>query len=280
MMRIGAAQMVSTAVVEDNLAAADRLLASAADQGVELLVLPENFALFGEKQLRQVGEAESDAAGPLRRYLQHSARRFGLWIVGGTLPTTELHGVTRRPPAAGRVFAASLVINARGEEVGRYDKIHLFDVDVGDRQGRYRESDTFAAGSAPGLVDTPWGRLGLAVCYDLRFPEYFRLLAEHGAQLIVVPSAFTYVTGEAHWRILMQARAIENLCYVAGACQGGEHDSKRRTWGDSLVVDPWGQVLAHRHQGEGLVVADIDFDRVAALRGKMPVHKHRRFSVT
>ncbi|TQV80165.1 carbon-nitrogen hydrolase family protein [Exilibacterium tricleocarpae] len=276
-MRIAALQMVSTPVLADNLAVAERLLAEAADGGAELAVLPENFAVFGKRDLLSEGEAERHSTGPMRTYLRRCAQRFGLWLVGGTLPTVAPHAGVQPPPQ--RVFAASFVINAQGEEVGRYDKVHLFDVDVNDGQGRYRESDTFAPGKRPEVVETPWGRLGVAVCYDLRFPEYFRLLVDDGAELIVVPSAFTYVTGKAHWQILMQARAVENLCYMAGACQGGQHDSKRRTWGDSMVVDPWGAVLARRPQGEGVVIADIDFGEVARRRGTMPVHRHRRFSI-
>ncbi len=293
---IAALQMVSCCDLETNLQVAEELIDEAVEQGAKMVVLPENFAVFGVRDLYSCGLEEATPAGPIRGFLRQMAQRYGIWLVGGTLPTTQPHPqiAARAEPAddsgvsaaetvvsapQNRVYAACFVVNSAGEEVGRYDKIHLFDVDVGRRQERYRESESFFHGGCPVVVDTPWGRLGLAICYDIRFPEYFRLLMDRGAELVAIPSAFTYVTGKAHWQILLQARAIENLCFMVGASQGGEHENRRRTWGGSAIVSPWGEMLTERGQGEGIVIADIDLAEVAQARRRMPIHDHRQFTV-
>ena len=270
-LRVAAAQMCSGPEVEANLTQVDELLAEAHRQEVRLLVLPENFAVFGRRDLAAVAEP-----GRVEDFLAERAQRYGLWLVAGTLP----YGCGRagRVPPAPRVFAGCGVWSPDGVCLDRYDKCHLFDVDVADGVGRYRESDNFAAGDTPVVVPTPWGKLGLSICYDLRFPEYYRRLADLGAQLLAVPSAFTYTTGEAHWEVLLRARAIENQCFVLAANQGGDHGNNRRTWGHSCVVDPWGRVLACRTApGPGLAVADLDLTAQAELRRQMPVLDHRRF---
>jgi deaminated glutathione amidase len=237
--------------------------------------LPENFAIFGRKDLITCAEAQ-DAPGPIMRFLAERARHYGLWLVAGSLPYATGRDGCAAP--AQRVFPGCGVWSPEGLCVARYDKCHLFDVDVVDAVGRYRESDQFAAGDEPVLVATPWGPLGLSICYDLRFPEYYRTLVAQGALMVAVPSAFTYSTGEAHWEVLLRARAIENQCFVLAANQGGDHGNHRRTWGHSCVIDPWGRVLACRTEpGPGLVLADLDFSAQAELRRKMPVLQHQRF---
>lgn len=267
---IAAIQMCSGTDLAANLDAAEGLLRQAAAAGARLAVLPENFAMFDASQYRLVA---SHLPGILAR-LTGLARELGLWVVAGTLP------VAMRPDGEpvpdGRVRAACHVISAAGECVARYDKIHLFDVDVADAQGAYRESATFEPGDAVVCADTPWGCIGLTVCYDLRFPELFRALVDKGAELVTVPAAFTAVTGAAHWQALLRARAIENQIMVVGAGQGGWHSSSRQTWGHSQVIDAWGQVLAVREEGTGVVLASWDRDEQVSLQKRMPVRKHRR----
>jgi len=263
---IAAIQMVSGPEVDANLAQAAVLLAQAAAAGARLAVLPENFALMGLRETDKLTVAEADGDGPIQAFLGEQARRHGLWLVGGTIP---LRG------AGERARAACLLYDERGERVARYDKMHMFDVQVGDQEA-YRESATLEPGSEPVLVETPFGRLGLAVCYDLRFPELFRLLAGQGMQILALPSAFTATTGAAHWEVLLRARAVENLCYVVAAAQGGRHANGRETFGDSMIVEPWGRVLARRATGEGVVAAPIDLDHLRELRARFPALDHRR----
>ncbi|HEY6132040.1 MAG TPA: carbon-nitrogen hydrolase family protein, partial [Halioglobus sp.] len=273
-LRVAAAQMCSGPDIPANLAQADTLIAQARRDGAGLVVLPENFAVFGRKDLASCAEM-SDTPGPILGFLAERSRHYGLWLVAGTLPYAT--GTDGRL-APNRVFPGCGVWTPEGVCTARYDKCHLFDVDVADGMGRYRESDQFAAGSGPVVVNTPWGALGLSICYDLRFPEYYRLLGERGALMLAVPSAFTYNTGEAHWEVLLRARAIENQCFVLAANQGGDHANNRRTWGHSCVIDPWGKLLAGRTEpGPGLAIADLDFSAQAELRSKMPVLGHRRF---
>lgn len=270
MNRVAVLQMVSTDRIDANLAEAGRLLAEAAAAGARLAVLPENFALLDAGRLRATAETEWDV---LCDWVAAAAVRHGLWIVAGTLPAA------RRPdgsPVAERVRAASLVFDDQGQLRARYDKLHMFDVDVADAQGQYRESSYLEPGDRLVVVDTPVGRLGLSVCYDLRFPELYRRLTEAGAELVAVPSAFTYVTGEAHWQTLLQARAIENQLYVLGANQGGVHSPRRQTWGHSQIIDPWGSVLASWSTGPGLALAALDPQQLAERRARMPVLQHRR----
>jgi nitrilase len=261
-------QMTSTAIVRENLDAAEELLREAARAGAVLAALPENFALMGLKDEDKFAAAEVDGRGIIQDWLAATARALNLWIVAGTIPITL--------PGESRVVAANLVIDAQGERRARYDKIHLFDVDIPQRAERYRESATIAPGHTPVVVDTPIGRLGLAVCYDVRFPELFRILAAQGAQLLSLPSAFTVPTGEAHWNVLLRARAIENLCFLLAPAQSGTHASGRATYGHSIIVDPWGTELASRTQGPGVVLAEIDLSMSQATRTRFPALAHRR----
>jgi nitrilase len=223
---------------------------------------------MGLQDADKLGVAEPAGRGPIQDALAALAARLGLWIVAGTVPLAT--------PGGGRVAAASLVYDSAGCVVARYDKIHLFDVDIPARDEIYRESSTVAPGSSPQVIDTPAGRLGLAVCYDVRFPELFRELARRGAQWFVLPSAFTVPTGRAHWETLLRARAIENLAFMVAAAQSGTHASGRETWGDSLVVDYWGAVLARLPAGEGVVTAALELDAQALARSQFPALQHRR----
>jgi predicted amidohydrolase len=275
LLRAAVAQMCSGPDLDANLKQVEALLAEAAAEGVQLLVLPENFAVFGRGDRHLFGEA-GDGSGAIEHFLAAAARRHQLWLVAGTAP--YLVSGDGRPAPADKVFPGCGVWSPAGECVTRYDKCHLFDVDVADGVGQYRESDHFAAGQKPVAAPTPWGPVGLSICYDLRFPEYYRELVQLGATLLTVPSAFTYRTGEAHWEVLLRARAIENQCFVLAANQGGQHDAKRRTWGHSCIIDPWGRVLACRQEeGAGLAIADLDFAALRELRRQMPVLAHRRF---
>jgi nitrilase len=267
-MKIAALQTVSGPSVAANIEAARALLQQAAASGAELAVLPEYFCLMGHRDTDKLAVRESFGAGPVQTFLSETARALKLWIVGGTLPLAgadEAH-----------VRNTSLAYSPQGECVARYDKIHLFRFDNGREQ--YDESRVIEGGSAPQAFTLPsrdghaW-RVGLSVCYDLRFPELYRTLA---ADLLLVPSAFTYVTGQAHWELLLRARAVENLAYVAAPAQGGTHENGRRTWGHSMVVDPWGSVLAQRSEdGAGVVLADIDIARVRQVRSQLPALDHR-----
>lgn len=268
MSRIAAVQMTSGADVAANRASAERLIAEAAAAGATLVALPESWFQLGCEEAAKLALVEPEGHGPLQDFLAAQAARHGIWLLGGTVP---LQG-----EEPGRVCASSLLFDAQGRIGARYDKIHLFDVDVEDATGTYRESATIEGGERIVVADTPCGRLGLTVCYDLRFPELFRSMSAAGAELFVVPSAFTAVTGRAHWEVLLRARAIENLAYVLAPAQWGRHGGGRETWGDSLIVDPWGMVLARRAQGEGVVVADIDLPRLHARRNAFPCLEHRR----
>lgn len=269
--RVAAIQMCSGADLARNLDEAEEQLREAASAGAVLAVLPENFAVFDATRYRLVA---AQLPSILER-LERLARELQLWIVAGTLPAATRPDGHAIPD--GRVRTACHVISASGACVARYDKIHLFDVEVADAQGAYRESATFEPGDEVVCVDTPFGRIGLAVCYDLRFPELFRALLDKGAELIALPAAFTAVTGEAHWQALLRARAIENQVMVVGAGQGGWHNPSRQTWGHTQIVDAWGRVLAERHPaGAGCVVASWDRDEQVSLQKRMPVQKHRR----
>ncbi|WP_432697948.1 carbon-nitrogen hydrolase family protein [Marinobacterium sp. YM272] len=273
MSRVAVVQMVSTVDVEANLKQAQALLEQAADAGARLALLPENFALFDSVSVLALAEAELESR-VLESWLAEQARHLGLWVIAGSLPAVDRPDGSRVPD--GRVRSRMLVFNDQGEVVARYDKRHLFDVDVGDAQSRYRESDRFEPGDEVLVVDSPLGVLGLSVCYDLRFPLHYQRLRELGAELLLVPSAFTAVTGKAHWEVLLRARAIETQCYCLGADQGGWHSRTRETWGHSMVVDPWGEVMASHVQGAGLALADIDLKALHKLRSQMPVWQHRR----
>jgi len=266
--KVAVIQMVSGADWQGNLEQAAQLIADAATQGAQLALLPENFAVFDAEQLLSRGREEATAEGPIRAFLAQQARQHGLWLVGGSVPILSADGR--------RVRAACLVLDAQGREVARYDKLHLFDVDVADAQAAYRESEKIEPGERLVLVDTPVGRLGLSICYDLRFPDLYQALVEAGAELISVPAAFTQVTGAAHWEVLLRARAIETQCYLLAADQGGVHNPRRETFGHSMVVDPWGRTLECLAGGEGVLCAEVDRAMIADLRAKMPLRAHRR----
>jgi nitrilase len=279
-MKIAAIQMVSGSNVQTNLQHARRLLESAAQQGAELAVLPEYFCLMGNSDTDKLAIGEPFGSGPLQQFLSDRARVLGLWLVGGTLPLTDpgMAGALATAPTLDRVSNSSLVFSPEGACVARYNKIHLFRFDNG--RERYDESVVLTAGQEPVSFDLPskdghtW-RIGLSVCYDLRFAELYRGYAQAGAHLLLVPSAFTYTTGHDHWEVLLRARAIENLAFVAAAAQGGLHDNQRRTWGHAMTVDPWGKVLAQHAEGEAVVMSELDFANLASCRARLPALQHR-----
>lgn len=276
-VRVAAIQMVSGTDLEINLRSAARLVERAASDGAKLIVLPETFALFLAAEQRELGQREAGVkSGPdarVRPFLAALAAQYGVWLVGGTLPIVDADDPRPR--------AACLVFDASGAEVARYDKLHLFNVDVGDKQGRYCESDTFCPGDVAriSVVDTPFGKLGLSVCYDLRFAELYQTLRDRGADIIAVPSAFTLRTGLAHWLPLLRARAIETQTFLIGANQGGAHSEKRHTSGGSAIISSWGEVLGEAGFGEAVVIADLDLAQMRREREAMPVASHRRFDV-
>lgn len=273
---VAAVQMVSGPDIHANLDSAGRLIAEAASTNAQLVLLPENFAVLDGGPLQQYGEIEGASHTLLQSFLSEQARIHGLILVAGTIPLLSRPGNSDEILTDGRVRPACLVYGPDGNVMARYDKIHLFDVIVEDRQAAYSESRSFEPGSELATVETAIGHLGLSICYDLRFPELYRRLRELGAEIITVPSAFTHTTGKAHWEVLLRARAIENQCYVIAANQGGVHNEKRETWGHSMIVDPWGTVLDCLPGGEGLAVGKIDLDTLKKIRSNMPVMTHRR----
>jgi nitrilase len=268
-MKIAAVQMVSTPDLGRNLEAAARLVDQAAGAGAQLVALPEYFCLMGRNDADKlsIAEAPGDAvAGTVQRFLSETARRHGLWLVGGTLPV--------RVASGDRVLNRCAVYAPDGHEAAHYDKIHLFAFDNG--RERYDEGRTLQAGNTPVAVQAGPLRVGLSVCYDLRFPELYRALMDPPCDVISVPAAFTHTTGRAHWELLLRARAVENQCYVLAPAQGGTHENGRRTWGHSMVVDPWGVVLDVLPEGEGFVIAELDAERIAQVRLQLPALAHRR----
>ncbi len=270
MSRVAAIQMASGPNVNANLLEAERLIARAAKAGAKLVVLPENFSIMGMTEYDKVKVRETDGKGPMQNFLADVSARYGIWVVGGTVP------MAARDPA--KVNAACLVYNDKGQRVARYDKIHLFDVLLPESGEHYNESATIESGGDVVVIDTPFGRLGLAICYDLRFPELFRRMVQENVEIIAIPSAFTAITGRAHWETLVRARAIENLSYVIAAAQGGYHANGRETHGDSMIVDPWGIVQDRLPRGSGVVVSDIDLHRLTDIRRSFPVLEHRRIN--
>ena len=267
---IATLQLCADAEVAPNLAVAGELVRRAAGAGAAVALLPENFGFMGRSEADKLRVAERDGAGPMQDFLAEAAARHRIWLIGGTLPM-------KVPESPERTTNTCLVYDADGRRVARYDKIHLFDVDLPGRTESYRESAFVERGQAAVLVDTPVGRVGLSVCYDVRFPELYRELVRQGAQVLVVPAAFTAPTGRAHWEVLLRARAIENMAYVAAAAQSGLHANGRETYGDSLVVDYWGRVLDRLPRGSGLVTADIDLAAQASARDSFPVLANRVF---
>ena len=262
-VRVAALQMVSTPRVDENLAMAERLIADAVAQGAGLVALPEYFPIMGMSDSDKVALREVDGNGPIQAFLADAARRHGVWLVAGSLP---LHASD-----PGKVLNSCLVYDPTGQRVARYDKIHLFGFQKGAEC--YNESATIEAGTEPVAFETPFGRIGLSICYDLRFPELYRALG--ACDLHIVPAAFTETTGRAHWEILLRARAIENQCYVLAIGQGGRHENGRETHGNSLLIDPWGEILDRKAKGQGIVIGKLDHARIADIRASLPALKHR-----
>ena len=263
-MKIAAVQMISGPEVGPNLDTAGRRIAEAAAAGARLVALPEYFPLIGATDEARLAARETPGAGPIQAFLAAAAARHGVWLVGGSIP------LAGSDPA--KLLNSCLVFDDRGRQVARYDKIHLFDFTKGAE--RYDEAATIEPGKEVVVLDTPAGRVGLAICYDLRFPELFRAMGP--LDLIVLPAAFTDTTGKAHWELLLRARAVENQCYVLASAQGGLHPTGRMTHGNSMIVDPWGEVLARLDKGEGVIVAELDAARIAEVRTSLPALKHRK----
>lgn len=266
--RFAAIQMASGPNVQANLLEAGRLIGAAVEAKARMVVLPENFAIMGMTEQDKIAVRETDGQGPIQDFLAQQAARHQIWIVGGTIPLVS--------KTDNKVRAACLLFDDHGRRVARYDKIHLFDVRIEESGEKYTESETIEPGDQPVVVDTPFGRLGLAVCYDLRFPELFRALVDQGMEILAMPAAFTAITGRAHWEVLVRARAIENLCYVIAAAQGGYHVNGRETHGDSMIVDPWGVVLDRLPHGSGVVLAEFGKRRLTNFRRNLPCLYHRR----
>ena len=264
MTKVAAVQMVSTPDVADNIVTARRLVAEAAATGAQLVTLPEYWPIMGMLDADKVAHAEQPGQGPIQDFMAEAAKEHGIWLIGGTLPLVSID--TRR------VMNTTLVYGPDGKPVSRYDKIHLFGFTKGHES--YDEARTIVPGAAVGTFTAPFGRVGLSVCYDLRFPELYRAMGE--CTLIVVPAAFTHTTGMAHWEILLRARAIENQCYVLASAQGGTHANGRRTFGHSMLIDPWGEIKDVLAEGEGVVSGDIDLDYLARVRESLPALKHRK----
>lgn len=268
MAHVGLLQMVSSADVQRNLDGLETWFQQAQQQRVQLMVLPENFAFMGRDEADKLRIAEQPGQGLIQQTIRQLAKRYGMWVIAGTIPLIA---------SEKRVTASCLVYNDLGEEIARYDKIHLFNLRLSAGE-MYQESLTIEPGNRVVVIDTPVGRVGLSVCYDLRFPELFQQMAFEGAEIFTVPSAFTAITGVAHWDVLLRARAIENLCYVLAPNQGGEHASGRETYGHSMVVEPWGKRVTQHAIGPGLLVADVDLQRLQTLRQQLPCSEHHVLS--
>ncbi len=264
MTTVAAIQMVSTPEVGENLATTRRLVAEAAGRGATLVALPEYWPIMGRSDADKVAHAEQPGSGPIQDCMAQLAREHGIWLVGGTLPMVS--------PEAGKVLNTTLIYDPQGRSMSRYDKIHLFGFNKGTES--YDEARTIVPGETVGVFDAPFGRVGLSVCYDLRFPELYRAMGE--CALIIVPAAFTHTTGRAHWEVLLRARAIENQCYVLAAAQGGLHVNGRRTYGHSMLVDPWGEVKAVLPEGEGVISGELDPAYLAGVRESLPALRHRK----
>ncbi len=267
-LQVAAIQMASGPNVQANLLEAAQLIGDAAKGGAKIIVLPENFAFMGKSERKLLDIYEREGQGPIQDFLSDQARKHEVWLIGGTIPL-EAH-------RQDKVRAACLIYDSDGHRVARYDKMHLFDVHLVDAHEEYTESKVIEPGDQVVVVDTPCGRWGVAVCYDLRFPELFRSMLDQQVEMFVVPASFTALTGKAHWEVLVRARAIENLCYVIAAAQGGYHVNGRETYGNTMIVDPWGVILERLPRGAGFVCADIDRSRLESTRRNFPAIEHRR----
>jgi nitrilase len=266
--KLAAVQITTGPDVEKNLAAIEIQIQNAVKEGANIIALPEVFACYDSQKYLALGQQELQATGNLRSRMSAWAKDNKVYLIGGTIPVLE--------PKESKVYPRCYFYNDQGEELGYYDKIHLFDVDIGDAQGRYRESDMFLSGDEVKVFPTPYGNVGLTICYDLRFPYVFDRLRKAGADIISVVAAFTETTGKAHWQPLLQARAIEQQCYILASNQYGQHDEKRRTFGHSMVISPWGEVLDQLPAGEGFSCAEIDLEEVQRIRREMPIANHQR----
>tara|TARA_B110001454_G_scaffold12912_1_gene11731 strand:+ start:1298 stop:2113 length:816 start_codon:yes stop_codon:yes gene_type:complete len=266
--KIAAVQITTGPDVEKNLQAIETQIIQAASQGAKIIALPEVFACYDSQKYLALGKQEMTVLGNLRSRMASWARDNKVYLIGGTIPVLE--------PKLSKVYPRCYFYNDQGEEQGYYDKIHLFDVDIADAQGRYRESDMFLSGDQIKVFPTPYGNVGLTICYDLRFPYLFDRLRKAGADIISVVAAFTEATGRAHWQPLLQARGIEQQCYILGSNQWGQHDSKRRTFGHSMVVSPWGEILDEQPEDSGIACAEIDLEEVKRIRREMPIANHQR----
>ena len=266
--KLAAVQITTGPDVEKNLAAVERQIIEAAQQGANIIALPEVFACYDSQKYLALGKQERTVLGRLRSRMSAWAKTNKVYLIGGTIPVLD--------PKSSKIYPRCYFYNDQGEELGYYDKIHLFDVDINDAQGRYRESDMFLSGDEIKVFPTPYGNVGLTICYDLRFPYVFDRLRKAGADIISVVAAFTQTTGEAHWQPLLQARAIEQQCYVLASNQWGQHDDKRHTFGHSMVISPWGEILAQLPIGEGVACAAIELSEVERIRREMPIANHQR----
>ncbi len=270
-MKVAAVQMVSALDIATNIDRAKSFMAEAQRAGVDLIVFPENFLTFGRKSKLELSEQRE-----LIDQLSFMAREYGLWMIGGTLPIHTGTLFDGADSEDGKPNAASVVFDNEGRYRGSYSKIHLFDVEVSDQTKTYRESDRYIHGTEVPVFPSPWGDFGIAICYDIRFSELFTRLSESSCKMIFIPSAFTEKTGEAHWEILVRARAIETQCFVIAANQGGDHENGQSTWGQSMIVNPWGKILSKIDKGEGLIAANIEMQELERIRQRMPIRQHRR----
>jgi nitrilase len=269
--KIAAIQMCSSHILDENLQTAGMLIEEASANGAKLIVLPEMFPMMGQTAEEKIVLKETLGHGQIQNFLSEQSRKNKVWIVAGTIPLASID--------ENKIKAACLLLNDKGEVVARYDKIHLFDVTISETE-EYKESNTTAPGTQFTVADTPFGKIGLAVCYDIRFPELFRYLFQQGAEIFAVPAAFTIPTGAAHWELLARSRAVENFCYFIGACQGGRHSNGRETYGNSLIIDPWGKVLAKQESiNPGIIYADIDLNKIQEIRRAIPIASHQKIFI-
>jgi predicted amidohydrolase len=267
---IAAIQMCSSDDVDDNLKMAASLIETAANNGARLVVLPEMFALISNQSSAKIAIKEPLGDGKIQSFLSEQAKRNGVYLVGGTIPISANET---------KISAACLVYNDQGQRIAHYNKIHLFDVALPDKE-THQESALIQPGNKLTVVDTPFGKIGLAICYDVRFPELFRSLFHRGAEIIILPSAFTMITGKAHWEVLTRARAIENFCYLVGACQGGDHASGRKTYGHSLIIEPWGNMVSQlANQETGIIYAELNLSKIQEARAAIPIKEHRKIFI-